>query len=157
MTRWKAWWMIVIGCISLAVVSREGLRFLEAQGFHESRGVVVSSSVKAGGQRIFRPVIEYRYTVEGQELTGSRYAISDFDGTGTAGWADGVVARYPPGAACTVYYDPTHPDDSVLVRTVAAGSALIQALMVLAGGGFVYWGASWLRAHRSERRRSGMT
>lgn len=145
MTRWKAWWMIVIGGVSVGMVSLDAVRTLSALMYRKADGVVVSSSVKVGAQRSSRPIIEYRYHVGGQELTGSRYAISSFDAAGTQPWAEGVVRSFPAGAACTVYYDPNDPHDSVLVRSVAAGTALVWLLAFGLGGAFVWWGAGWLR------------
>ncbi|MFM9996229.1 MAG: DUF3592 domain-containing protein [Phycisphaerales bacterium] len=79
------------------------------------QGTVVSARAierrKRGGPT-FRPEIEYDYTVNGTVHRSDRYRV--MHNWRTTSLAEELVARHPPGAAVTVYYDPSDPARAVL-------------------------------------------
>lgn len=112
----------------------------DAASWPETQGVVVSAEVATrtplrgtGGARSlgqrqrmrqFYPSITYRWTVNGQAYTGSRYQV----GANAESYyvaerekAQAEVAKFPPGRAIPVFYDPADPSAAVLVRDVSAG------------------------------------
>src|SRR6202042_2651255 len=78
--------------------------------------------------------IVYEYSVSGESLTNNRVSIDD--DRGDFGIAE-TIARYPVGAAVTVYYNSRHPRDAVLERDTpkgwwgcrAAGMAIALAII----------------------------
>ena len=74
-----------------------------------------------------RPVIEYQYTVDGNGYTSFQYGQRH-------GTARAIVARYPPGRAVDVYYNPHRPHDAVLNSNAETKGAV----WIMVGG------AAWL-------------
>jgi hypothetical protein len=62
--------------------------------------------------------IVYQYSVSGQTLTNNRVSIGE--DRGNFGVAE-TIARYPVGAAVTVYYNSLHPREAVLERDTPKG------------------------------------
>jgi hypothetical protein len=62
--------------------------------------------------------IVYEYTIHGQAVTGNGISIGD--DRGDFGIAE-TLARYPVGAAVTVYYNPRRPGEAVLERDTPRG------------------------------------
>jgi hypothetical protein len=59
--------------------------------------------------------IEYRYTVDGQQLTGDRVWTSDGNSSSNVStFAKNAVASYPVGKEVAVHYDPAAPAVCVL-------------------------------------------
>lgn len=87
----------------------------------QTTGRIVSSETESftdsdSGQRtrtLYRPVIEFSYTVEGQEYRGSSGSSAVTLSAGQK-WADAEVARYPVGMEVPVFYDPQNPTKSGL-------------------------------------------
>jgi Protein of unknown function (DUF3592) len=62
----------------------------------------------------------------------------DYSST-AAGRAQDIVARYPDGAAVTVYYDPVDPSDSVLEPGGTRGIAFLRLIgWAFAAGGLFF-------------------
>lgn len=76
-------------------------------------GIVESElrSRKRGSRRIYYPHIVYQYSIMGQGYTGRRITPGVENGLSRA---RELVAKYPPGAAVKVYYDPQNPSDAAL-------------------------------------------
>lgn len=83
-----------------------------AHRWPHTTGTVLSSTVQVsrnGNARHEQPLVLYAYQVDGQVFQGNRVRLS-----GSATSASATVARYPAGAAVTVYYDPANPAVSAL-------------------------------------------
>ena len=91
--------------------------------------------------RTYSPDIEYRYTVGGLELTGTRISIEDAS-IGTRASSQTLVDEYPVGRAVTVSYEPVQPSNSVLepgnwlgtYRWFLPGAALVLIPLLLLRG-----------------------
>jgi hypothetical protein len=68
-------------------------------------------------QRNFANII-YEYSVAGQKLRNDRVSIGE--DLGNFQVAE-TIAKYPVGAAVTVYYNPLHPKEAVLERDLPKG------------------------------------
>jgi Protein of unknown function (DUF3592) len=84
--------------------------------------------------------IVYQYSVSGQTLSNNRVSIAD--DRGNFGVAE-TIARYPVGAAVTVYYNSRHPRDAVLERDLPQGKlwrylaiGTLGTLVIVFGGVF---------------------
>src|SRR6476646_8832198 len=62
--------------------------------------------------------IVYEYSVAGQKLRNNRVSIGEDRGNFQVAE---TIAKYPVGAAVTVYYNPLHPDQAVLERNLPKG------------------------------------
>jgi hypothetical protein len=62
----------------------------------------------------YQPLFEYRYEVDGAPFRGSRISFAPTLNRRAFERALITFHRYPPGKAVTVYYDPAHPERSVL-------------------------------------------
>jgi hypothetical protein len=97
-------------------------------------GVVLDSAVEVDretGRQRFRPVVRYRYEVDGQLYEGSRiqWAIDESFRKYTR--ARRLLDRYRTGAAIKVHYDPTQPDMAVL-QTDGGDTAVLRPIYVVA-------------------------
>ncbi|MFZ4575255.1 MAG: DUF3592 domain-containing protein [Phycisphaerales bacterium] len=134
-----AWW----GCATL----RQAL----TNGYSQTEGVVLDSSLIVGRNRhgnTYDTRVTYSYNVAGQEYTSDRFALA-YSGPeeGDHDW----VQAHPTGGAVTVYYDPSHPETSVLRRGViwndfVALACSLAALFV--AGGVLAWILNEVKAAR---------
>jgi hypothetical protein len=86
------------------------------QTWPSAPGSIVESELRSrrrGNRRIYYPHIVYQYNVMGQTYTGKRISPGPESGSSRA---RELVAKYPPGAPVTVYYDPQNPSDAALER-----------------------------------------
>ncbi|WKA29751.1 DUF3592 domain-containing protein [Bradyrhizobium roseum] len=87
----------------------------------EVRKVKVIDSDRAEGHRFeernFADIV-YEYSVAGRKLRNNRVSIGEDRGNFQVAE---TIAKYPVGAAVTVYYNPLHPDQAVLERDLPKG------------------------------------
>jgi hypothetical protein len=87
----------------------------------EVRKVKVIDSEREEGHRFeernFADIV-YEYSVAGRKLRNNRVSIGE--DLGNFQVAE-TIAKYPAGAAVTVYYNPRHPDQAVLERDLPKG------------------------------------
>ncbi|NOZ22599.1 MAG: DUF3592 domain-containing protein [Planctomycetes bacterium] len=88
-----------------------------------------SRSGKGGNRRRYRPIIEYQYTVQGKTYHGERYDRARISSSSRS-YAMNVLAKYPKGSVCKVYYDPDAPESSVLVKKIS----ILFIIFAVAGG-----------------------
>lgn len=85
------------------------------------RGSVTDSSREA--RRTYYPEITYRWMVDGQTYTGTRFALGeahpDFPDRQDAQEA---ARRFPSGQAIDVYFDPEDPGSAVIDRSLKLGA-----------------------------------
>jgi hypothetical protein len=83
-----------------------------------TEGIVVSGRVETShstkGASKSKPVISYRYAVNGTEYESERYSLTV--ARGASFWAKEVIDSHPAGSRITVYYNPENPAKSVLDR-----------------------------------------
>lgn len=97
-----------------------------SQHWASTRGRVVSSKIDStfdttGSNRMsHRLILAYRYTVDGDTLTGDRLQFGDtfWSSTRSRDLAEKLGRKYPEGQEVTVYCDPAHPDRCTLTRNV---------------------------------------
>lgn len=83
----------------------------------------------------YTPYIEYTYQVGGQTYTGRDLTFGFTQGYGNEAKAQSVLAKYPPGAQVSVYYDPADPQKAVLERQAGGFAAgLILGIIFLVIG-----------------------
>jgi len=91
------------------------------------------------GDRSYRPVVTYEYTVDGETYTQDNVFPGGFTRwDGSRGWAQDVVDRYEPGDTVTAHYRPGEPGNAYLTNSDGMPDAWIAgalcALVITAGG-----------------------
>lgn len=120
-----------LGVIFLVVALRSRQQAKTSQGWPTAAGTITASSLQEhrnydedqGVSYTYEPVVQYRYTVMGNEYTGSKISF----GANAFGRAQAQqkVNTYPPGMAVTVHYNPEKPEEAVLETQAAGGKVFI--------------------------------
>ncbi len=91
-----------------------------AQAWPSTTGTVIVSHVQSGRRGrsgTTYPVVGYQYEVNGKTYTSNTIKAGEqYMNVRVIGQAQASVARYPIGAAVTVYYNPANPVESALER-----------------------------------------
>lgn len=90
----------------------------------------------------YTPKWEYRYQVGTETYTSQRISFGGVSGYGRRKKAQEELNRFPANSQVRVYYDPTNPEDAVLVqgtKGTMAGIIVGIALMVLSVCGSCFW------------------
>ena len=102
-------------------------------------GVVLDSAIAAdrdGGRQRFRPVVRYRYEVDGQRYEGSRIQSAAKEGFRKYTRARRLLDRSRAGSAIKVHYDPSRPGMAVLQPGQAVPA--LRPIYVVASTAAVY-------------------
>lgn len=92
---------------------------------------------------VYRPRIEYAYSVAGRSFTNHRYSIEELAHSGAG--AQSRVWRFRPGSEVTVHYRPDNPAYSILVPGVSHQPWVLAVAGLLTAG----WGVwRWVRPAR---------
>jgi uncharacterized protein DUF3592 len=131
---------------------RPVMRVLASRSWTETTCTVLSSQVgehSGSDSTTYSVDVVYTYSVDGRAFQSDRYGFLGGSSSGREGKEE-VVARYPPGARVTCWFDPAHPEMAVLSREPSAEwlFGLIPLAFVLIGAGGVVW---TLRASRRQR------
>ena len=102
-------------------------------------GVILDSAIAAdrdGGRQLFRPVVRYRYEVDGRRYVGSRIQSAANEGFRKYTRARRVLDRYRAGSTIRVHYDPSRPGMAVLQPGQAI--PVLRPIYVVASTAAVY-------------------
>jgi hypothetical protein len=125
---------------------------LLAYGFAEAPGIITSSRVKVdsdGEGTSYTPVVNYRFTVGGNQVAGNTIRHGSFDIR--PGEPYRLVEQFPAGTHVTVYYNPRQPSDSLLLPGLTSGHVFMVFFMtpfniILLAGWLLVW--DWVHARR---------
>ena len=110
-------------------------RILESkvEEYRESAGSSGTFSGSRAKMTLYRPLVRYRYEVEGKRFNGDRITQSPGLNRGVADFATAVTQRYPVGSTVDVRYNPMRPNEAVLEPRVPRSwiFALVIALALL--------------------------
>jgi hypothetical protein len=123
------WWGMV-GLFDVLLVSG-CWRQARATRYATTTGVVTQSNVRStrsGKSTNYVADLRYRYEVAGRPLSGTRYRYDFANADQKSAYA--MVAARPVGAQVTVYYDPTHPADSLLQPGLDGGDLFFAMFLV---------------------------
>ncbi|MCA9263448.1 MAG: DUF3592 domain-containing protein [Planctomycetales bacterium] len=83
----------------------------------------------------YKPVVTYRYYVDGVPYANSRIAFGEMDNIRLDFRFDPThkLEKYPKGTTVTVFYDPDEPSEAVLERTLSRSGhiAIIASFVIL--------------------------
>ncbi|PHS06892.1 MAG: hypothetical protein COA78_13965 [Blastopirellula sp.] len=115
MTRRGSIFAIVIGGAMIIMVAAMAFPCVRMQWFRSVQGTVLSTKdevIVSPKRNLHKPVIKYSYIVDGIAYNNDVY--DPFKENGLELWALRIVYKYRVGGPCTVYYDPSNPNYSVL-------------------------------------------
>lgn len=102
--------VVVLGLSFAAYAAYNSVQTYKSRSWPSVSGTVIYSRTEVVVRRSGngkRPVIKYRYDVNGTEYVGDRIAFAHaFD---TEEYAEGKAADYPVGKKVVVHYNPTDP------------------------------------------------
>ena len=153
MTRTKAWLCIVICTVMLAVSLISAARHVVTLSYSTTTGQVVAQSIEPrhGKGTTYIPVVRYSYMVNGTNYENDDVFV-DRPGA-TKAWASGVINQFPAGSQCTVYYNASSPNQSVLRRWPGGPSLFLMIAVPALAGVFLAVCVTWLvRNHRFTSR-----
>lgn len=138
--------IILIGVIILSFAFIHLRRGVSRKSWTRIEGEIIQSEVQSrdagDGDRIYDPIVAYRYKVNLAEYTSSVITESAPLSVGTQRYAKKLVEKYQVNTKVDVYYNPDKPEEAVLdPRTSVSGMILIATLgtaVLLCGFGFLY-------------------
>jgi lipopolysaccharide export LptBFGC system permease protein LptF len=141
---------VVFGLIFVIISITSKRRAAAAQAWPTIPGTVLASrvdihtSTDSDGHRTttYKPVVDYQYTIMGQEFRASRIAFGA--NTFSRNKSESIIAMYPPNQPLTVHYNPDKPQDAVLEAEAKGGVASLIIGIVLMGVGVVMAVVSFL-------------
>lgn len=130
---------ILIYARSVSAKARRSLSWPSVEGVISHSAVLLSTQQTSSSTNaaVYKADVAYRYKLKGRDYSSSRITLMDYSSTG--GRAEAIVARYPDGAAVSVYYDPADPSDSVLEPGSTGGITLLDLIgWAFAAGGLFF-------------------
>jgi hypothetical protein len=145
--------MLVAGVVLMSFGGVEFKRALDSKSWPSTAGTITNSYLQKNREKkknrwvtTYFPRVEYRYTVADKTFSAGRIAFGGTSGSNQIK-AHNVIAKYPPGKAVQVYYNPDDPTVAVL----EAGHSFKAIVIVLAGLVFLGAGMLCFRAWRRQR------
>ncbi len=129
--------LVIISLIGVGSLYKGFTTFTRGAGSSDwptTQGVIVSSEIqsisrtrestrrqrkKFGVRRVkrytvYRPLVTYRYTVNGQTYTQRNLDVNGSSEYRKQSSVQAVIEKYAPGREVTVYYNPNDPSDAML-------------------------------------------
>lgn len=146
-------WLMTAGVVIAVIATGYGLLKLKSSGEWESvDGVILESSIekiirssqmRAGGDRAidYKVNLRYRYSVNGQELTGDNVVAGVPNIAGSKIVAEDMLSQYPAGKTVPVFYNPDNPADAALITGKSipiAGFVLFGVILVVGAGAIIF-------------------
>ena len=117
---------------------------MKASSWAKTTGRVLASSVEEswepdpftpGGDLVFSVNIRYKYKVGGNRYESGRIGFG-YDTAAGNFWPSAIQVRFPKGSKVEVSYDPTNPENSVLLTGIQL-THIVVTFMLIALGYFV--------------------
>lgn len=108
--------LVVVGLTLLLMGLGARSKYVHAERWPSVRGQVIESRVDDTILEDPRLIFTYSYYTHEREFRSSRISFSA-NPTSRKG-LDNIVSTYPPGSTVDVHFDPSNPEDSVLINTL---------------------------------------
>ena len=139
---WVCFFLCLGGATLVCIGGKPCLQAWQARGWEAVPCTIdeseIDSSLKPGHPQVFKFVVSYHYTVNGQDYR-SQSATFNPDAGMDLSRAGALSNRYPPDGHATCYVDPQQPSNAVLDRWVpqrywaAAIGGLVLVLVSFSG------------------------
>lgn len=120
--------MVAITALLLWLAARADRLREASKHWPKASGIVEEAKVNHSGKGGHWPKVRYRYSVHGQQYSATR--IGFVQENRTRADCEALVARYAPGTAVDVWYDPQRPGFSVLERGGNSNGLRIAAWII---------------------------
>lgn len=126
-----------------------------AESWSSTDGEILDSGFRVRGVQRSKQTatitVSYQYQVDGVSYTGNTFSFEKQD-SHRPNIAEAKLEPYPPGADCTVYYNPQSPSESVLIKDAQSSNTLFYWM----GLAFILCGVvlaidCWLGAINAQR------
>ena len=135
--------LVLAGCFMVLVGGASAYEAYSSQFWPTTTGEIIRSSVDTygdvDGNRTYRSKIKYGYAVNqlenaGEYFTSERVGIDPFPPSDSRAIAEARLVRYPKGEIVDVYYNPNHPQKSMLEPSFSLSKLIYPGagLLVLA-------------------------
>ncbi len=126
-----------LGCALIVIAWQRKRKENITGSWVPTQGVILSSEVKEhravnpgnSNQTVFSPMVRYRYTCAGRSFSGFRVTFNPVNYTREK--AEQVANQYTPGSQISIYYDPLHPEEAVLERSIHNYNIILTTGLVL--------------------------
>jgi hypothetical protein len=128
--------LIAIGCWIGHWVISDSIQGLASQSWPQIDGIVLQTWLEQSSSRSgpeYAAIVAYQYRVNGVEYRSERLSYPERHGAKSE--AMRKLAKYPPGSACIVSYDPRSPGDACLEPGPDYG--FMGILGAIASGSFI--------------------
>lgn len=149
-------WTLVVMIFNIVLIA-DITRGRAAAGFPSAPGTIASADVEShmssgkDAQRMYSAQVQYIYQVNGTTYTGNRIRHGGMSSSDSS-QAHADVARYTPGSAVTVRYNPANPTDAVL-ETGVSGDTRFMAIFLTPFNAVML--ATWAMFFHTLRGRNG--
>lgn len=114
--------VMIISALGCLYFIKSIIKYTRTGNWETTQATITDSKLKiqeagADSDAYFEPVIYYKYKVGFNEYSsGNIYPYGMFSGTGNEAAAKTTVSKYKEGQIVPVYYNPSKPEESFLVR-----------------------------------------
>jgi uncharacterized protein DUF3592 len=122
--------MLSLGFVPLVIGLWHLKKCISLFSWNETEGIILESKIVPGtGAKgsSARPKILYEFEVNGQKHISDQVSEDNFT-SGILFAIESVINRYPFGRKVKVFYNPDHPEQSVLERRITLGTYLWLAV-----------------------------
>lgn len=109
----------------------------------------ITSSEPVDAKTTSRQAVQFRYTVNNREYTGSRRSFVDANFSGQKSAPKLLAERFPVGRSVDVYFHPNDPSDAALDPTLS-GLPFLMGLFLVPFNALMIGGWNWV-ARRVQR------
>jgi len=141
-TLFFCWFFIIVGSVAVGIGGWMFVKSLLTKGWPATDGVIRSAGMKSSSNdkgTTYSPKVTYTYQVAGVSYKGDKIAIGQV--SSSAGYAQGVLDRYPVGTNISVHYSPGNPAKAVLETGIHGGTWICLGV----GTAFTLFGVMFLR------------
>jgi len=114
--------VMIISALGCLYFIKSIVKYTGTNNWKTTQATITDSKLKiqeagADSDAYYEPVINYKYKVGFKDYSsGNIYPYGMFSGTGNEAAAKKTVGKYQEGQIVPVYYNPSKPDESFLVR-----------------------------------------
>jgi hypothetical protein len=137
--------LYLLGIVPLVIGLRHLKRSLNQNSWNETEGRITQSEIirpQPGYKGVVTPLIRYEYQVGSQKYNSNQVNQDNFT-LGIEFGVKSILRRYPYDHKVKVFYNPDHPEQSVLERRITVGTYLWLAigisLLCTISYGLKYW------------------
>ena len=138
------YWVLIACAVGAILFSSN--RILQAwllTRYQPTKGIVLQARVEEHEQGMrrhrFHPVVTYEYEVDETTYRNEVYSSLAEEDRGDENFANHIVAQFKPNSACTVYFNPARPEESVLNTRPRGDYWFILTLYILVAMWIIPW------------------